>query len=248
MAAGCVPRDDERPKEKQEPSEQRAARALPPSGAARPAAQPAVTRRNTTTDPKLEQPFRDDFQRPTPGPNWFSTKPGAWSISSGRLCGRNAHNHPVWLKRRIPTNARIEFDAVSSSADGDIKVEVWGDGTSWATGTSYNDATSYIAIYGGWRNRFHVLARRDEHAPDRKQVDVDPSGATLAARKVEANKTYHFKIERSDGKTVRWFVNDIQVLEYADPKPLVGPGHEHIGFNDWQVRVCFDNLVVTPLG
>ena len=26
-----------------------------------------------------------------------------------------------------------------------------------------------------------------------------------------------------------------------------GAGHEHLGFNDWDAPVCFDNLKVTPL-
>ena len=35
------------------------------------------------------------------GPNWRTSSPGAWRIENGRLCGRNARNHPVWLTRAI---------------------------------------------------------------------------------------------------------------------------------------------------
>jgi hypothetical protein len=190
--------------------------------------------------------FSDFFQRTELGDDWFATS-GAWRIEGGRLCGRGARNHPAWLRRRLPVNARIEFEASSASPDGDLKVELWGDGKSFAKATSYTDASSYIAILGGWRNQFHVLARIDEHAKDRPEIKVDPSGGDLKARPVVPNQTYHFKIERSDGKTVRWLVDDIELFSFNDPKPLKGEGHEHLGFNDWEVPVCFDNLKITAL-
>ena len=59
-----------------------------------------------------------------------------------KLCGRGAHNHPVWLNRTLPINARIEFDAVSYGDEGDLKCEVWGDGRTFATGVSYTNATT----------------------------------------------------------------------------------------------------------
>jgi hypothetical protein len=56
------------------------------------------------------------------------------------------------------------------------------------------------------------------------------------------------EIERSDGRTVRVTVDDQLFQELEDPAPLVGAGHEHFAFNDWDVPVCFDDLLVTPLG
>jgi hypothetical protein len=64
---------------------------------------------------------------------------------------------------------------------------------------------------------------------------------------VVPDRAYQFEVERRDGRTVRWRVDGVELLTYPDPQPLRGPGHEHFGFNDWQVRVCFDNLRVTPL-
>jgi hypothetical protein len=203
--------------------------------------------RRATNDPALDQPWRDDFERTTLGDDWY-TDSGVWTVTGGQLCGRGARNHPVWLKRRLPVNARIDFDATSASPDGDIKVEAWGDGSSGATGISYRDATSYIFIFGGWKNHFHVLARLDEHAPDRRQLVVDPAGTDPRTRPVIPNTRYHFKIERVDGRTVRWLVDDIEMISFADPKPLVGEIHDHFAFNDWEVQVCFDRLAITPLG
>jgi len=149
--------------------------------------------------------------------------------------------------RRLPINARIEFDAYAEAPEGDLKVELWGDGVSGATSTSYTNATSYLAIFGGWKNTKHVLARLNEHGEDRLEIDVDPSGDDERSRPVSPGQPYHFKIERADGKTVTWSVNGIELFELADPDPLAGAGHEHIGFNDWDAPVCFDNLKIVPL-
>lgn len=221
----------------------------PPPGPAAAAAAPAAAAKadDAAPDAPIKAVFVDYFERAELGPSYNATKP-AWRIEAGKLCGRGAKNHPVWLRRKLPTNARIELDAMSTSPDGDLKVEVWGDGKSFAKGNSYTDATSYLAIFGGWKNSYHVLARIDEHAKDRPEVKIDPSGTNLKAAKVMPNRWYHFKIERNDGKTVRWYVDDIEVLSFADPNPLKGEGHEHLGFNDWEIPVCFDNLKITPLG
>lgn len=181
------------------------------------------------------------------GPNWRTTSPGAWRIEDGKLCGRNARNHPVWLTRAIPVNARIEFDAVSESPKGDLKAEIWGDGRSFATTVSYSNATSYLAIFGGWQNKIHALARIDEHGKDRKELPVDETSDDPRQRPVVQGQTYRFKIERTDGQTVRWFIDGTEMLTYTDPEPLAGPGHEHFGFNEWEVKVCFDNLKIVPL-
>jgi hypothetical protein len=197
-------------------------------------------------DGAITTAYWDTFDRPDLGAEWNPTSP-EWRIQAGRLCGKNAKNHPVWLERKLPVNARIEFDAVSTSQDGDLKVELWGDGKSFAKGTSYNDATSYLAIFGGWKNQFHVLAKLDEHAKDRPEVKVNAANTDPRARPVHPGASYHFKIERSDGKTVRWLVDDIDVITFTDKEPLKGEGHEHLGFNDWDAQVCFDNLQITPL-
>jgi len=198
------------------------------------------------SDALLGGPFRDDFNRAELGDGWRALS-RAWKIAGGELCGDGARNRGVWLRRRIPDNARIEFDARAATDEGDIKVEVWGDGMSGASGPSYDDATSYLFIYGGWRNSRHVLARLDEHAPQRLALEVDPSSDDPRQRAVEQGQVYRFRIERRDKKTVSWWIDELLVHELDDPDPLVGQGHDHFAFNQWTARVCFDNLVITPL-
>ncbi len=183
----------------------------------------------------------------TLGPDWIQAQTNAWHIENGRLCASNARNHGVWLNRTLPVNARIEFDAISDVIDGDLKAEAWGDGRSAATSISYTNATSYLVILGGWKNTFHVLARINEHGTDRKEIRVDKDSDDPSQHPVTAGQVYRFKIERSDGKTVKWSVNGVEYLSFSDPAPLLGMGHDHFGFNDWEAKVCFDNVKVTPL-
>lgn len=184
------------------------------------------------------------------GPNWTVAQGStAWRIDNGRLCGRGAKNHGVWLKKKLPINARVEFDAITDSADGDLKAEIWGDGRSGATAVSYTNATSYIAIFGGWKNSYHVLARKNEHGKDRKEIKVDQESDDPRQQPASVGQVYRFKIERNDGRTVRFSVNDVELASYTDGEPLVGIGHDHLGFNNWSESVtsCFDNIKITPL-
>ncbi|APS00570.1 hypothetical protein [Pajaroellobacter abortibovis] len=212
-------------------------------------------------DPPLTEAFVERFEVPAGGEgdgvdfpppfdlarDWRQNEERTWSVKEGWLCAVHARNHGIWLKRTLPANARIEFDAVSSSSDGDLKVEAWGDGRSGATSVSYMDATSYLLILGGWKNSLHVLARINEHGEDRKEIVVRPSSSDLREQPVIPGKVYHFYIERTDGKTVRWQVNGVDLFAWTDPEPLVGDGHDHFGFNDWDAQVCFDNLRIEPL-
>lgn len=243
VVTGCVPSGSAGPSDSGASPPHTAATASPISRPA-PAVPPADL---------LKAPFEDSFERASgpdasdPGPDWAATAPNIWKIEGGRLCGERAHNHGIWLKRSLPTNAHIEFDAVSESTDGDLKAEFWGDGRSYATALSYTNATSYLTIFGGWHNKFHVLARINEHGNDRKEITVDPRSDDPRERPVVAGQMYHFKVERADGKTIRWWIDGNEMLSYPDPAPLYGLGHDHFGFNDWEVKVCFDNVRVAPL-
>jgi hypothetical protein len=185
--------------------------------------------------PTVGRRFEDHFDRAELGADWRVTGEG-WRIEGGALRGQGARNHPLWLRRKLPRDARIEFDAWSDSPAGDLKCEVWGDGSSHAVQASYT-ASSYVVIFGGWNNSYNVIARMDEHAPDRRQR-VGP--------RVEMGRHYHFTIERR-GRVLRWLLDGAPMLEWDDPDPLAGPGHEYFAFNDWDAVVHFDNLVITPL-
>ncbi|MEM7137260.1 MAG: family 16 glycoside hydrolase [Myxococcota bacterium] len=186
-------------------------------------------------DPGIGAHFDDSFDREKLGDDWARTH-GAWAIRDGQVRARGARNHPLWLKRKIPRDVRIEFDARSDSPEGDIKVEVFGDGVSFASADQYI-ASGYVVIFGGWGNSRNVLARLDEHGEDR--IEGPPI-------RVEPRQTYRFRIERV-GSSLSVFVDDVLLLAMNDPDPLEGRGHDHFAFNNWQSDLRFDNLRITPL-
>lgn len=180
--------------------------------------------------------FEDRFDRPDLGPDWLDTSRGRFSIANGALRAQGARNRPLWLARKLPRDARVEFTARSESPAVDIKAEVFGDGRSYAKQASYT-ATSYVVILGGWNNTRSIIARMDEHGEDR-QVRRSPRG--------EQGRSYRFSIVRR-GNLLSWSLDGEQFLELDDPQPLAGPGHEHFAFNNWDSEVYFDDLVVYEL-
>lgn len=100
-------------------------------------------------------PFKDDFERATLGPDYTSNG-GLWRIVDGQLYSPGVGNNPLWLKAKLPPDARIEFDARSDGPDGDVKWEAWADGR--------NHSTGYLFLFGAWRNKENRLAKLDEHA------------------------------------------------------------------------------------
>jgi hypothetical protein len=257
LAASCVPNDP--PKEmRAEPTPVSAStvtvqrwrphavaqpRSSASSDSSRSALQPDYS---GNEDLELTSPFHDSFDRNTLGSDWISTSEN-WRIESGQLCGQSNRNHPIWLKRRIPQKARIAWVARARSTVGDLKVEAWGNGRGFAKGVSYNDATGYVFVFGGWKNQLHVLARLNEHDDKRLELRIDRTSEDRRLQPVSPNVDYRFVIERTDGKTIVWRVNDLELFNFEDKEPLRGQQHDHFGFNNWESPVCFDDLLITPL-
>jgi hypothetical protein len=179
--------------------------------------------------------YSDDFERDELGDDWHNTG-GRYQIRDGQLNVSGARNRPLWLRRRLPRDVRVEVDARSESAAGDIKLEIFGDGTSRATTESYT-ATSYVVIFGGWNNTTNAIARLDEHGDDR---------AVGPRRPVEQGQTYHLRIERQGNRITAW-ADDRELVHMEDSDPLEGRGHDHFAFNNWEADLWFDNLRITPL-
>lgn len=187
--------------------------------------------------PTLTEPFRDEFERASVGPNWNPTS-DVYRITGGQLSVSGAYNHPLWLRRKLPPNASIELDCKSMSDAGDIKVEAWGDGQSHATDKGAYTSTGYVFIMGGWHNSRSIIAKGNEHGSD---------VVSRAQPRVEPGQTYHWKIARADGR-MDWFIDDTSTpfLSLPDPTPWSGPGHEFFAINDWESDLWFDNLVIRP--
>jgi len=186
----------------------------------------------------VTEKWQDTFERGEIGGDYFKSG-GGYDVTSGALSARGAHNHPLWLRKKLPRDVRIELDCWSNEERGDIKVEVFGDGRSYDPDGGAYMATGYEVIFGGWFNSKSIIARLDEHGKD---VVADTK------LKVQPTRHYHWKIERL-GKKITWWVDDMQTpfLTLDDAAPLDGQGHEYFGFNNWETDTWFDNLVITPL-
>ncbi|HEY4243841.1 MAG TPA: hypothetical protein VGM88_28705 [Kofleriaceae bacterium] len=189
--------------------------------------------------PAITQPFVDGYDdRATLGDDYYATGDG-YKLANGAVSAHGAHNHPLWLRRRLPRDVQIELDCWSNEPRGDIKVEIFGDGHSYDPDAGRYMATSYVLVFGGWYNAKSQIARMDEH------------GTELASRtdkKVVPKQHYHWKIVRK-GKVVTWWIDDMTTpfLTYEDPHPLEGSGHEYFAFDNWETDTWFDNLVIKPL-
>lgn len=226
----------------------------PKPGARKPAAQVTTQPQQppepcgANEDPLLTAPFTDDFERTgvEPGPDWHTTSYGAYYLNKNRLCTSKPRNHPLWLKRKLPINVRVEFNAVPT-VNADIKAELFGDGCAFDTlGKDYT-STGYVGVLGAHNNTENWLTRLYEHGDDAKKNVLKDPGEGVADSKWKANTTYKVELARTDGKEVRLSVNGVLLHALTDPSPLMGAGHDHFAFNGWEAPVCFDKLVITPL-
>ena len=188
--------------------------------------------------PPVTDQWQDDYAREQIGSNYLPTTE-TYRVLGGELAVRGAYNHPMWLRKKLPRDVSIELDAWSKGGDGDIKVELFGDGESFDRDKGAYTSSGYVAVFGGWNNSRSILARGDEHGSqlvERKQPAVVP------------NRHYHWKLTRR-GNRLTWYIDDMSepFLTLDDPDPLEGSGHEYFGFNNWASDVRFDNLTITPL-
>jgi hypothetical protein len=199
-------------------------------------------------------PFQDDFENPgTVEKNYFSTG-GFYRTVNGELLSPGVKNNPLWVKAKLPQNVAVEFDVKSMSPEGDVKVEIFGDGSDHASG--------YVLIHGGWNNSMSVIARLDEHGVPLGQLLNEANGQDLVKsgvfkkdtrmrvegvhRRVEIAKSTHWRIERR-GAVITWFLDGQKYMEFNDPIPLVGEGHNRFAFSSWEAQLYFDNLSITAL-
>ena len=208
-------------------------------------------------------PYVQDFSDGSVVERHFHTVGGYWRVVNGALLAPGVKNNPLWLQAPLPDDVAIEFTVRSEYPEGDIRVELFGDGSAPSTG--------YVLVQGGWNNSLSVLARKDVNAPSLRTLQAQ--AARVADRmglpstdlvktgilkedtpvRVESNslpvqqrRTYHYRIERR-GTLLRWSVDGQPFLELNDPFPLKGPGNDRLGLNGFESQIFFDNLRVVPL-
>jgi hypothetical protein len=198
-------------------------------------------------------PVKEDFANPDVVTEKFWSSGGLWRVENGQLLSPGVKNNPLWLKADLPNDVAVEFDVRSMSPEGDVKVEIFGDGTDHASG--------YVLIHGGWNNSISIIARLDEHGATNNtlmgsggQALVDQGTYKSDTRvrveaspfRVDIGRTYRWRVERR-GKVISWFIDGQPFMRFEDPLPLTGKGHNRFGFSSWEAQLYFDNLSVTAL-
>jgi hypothetical protein len=186
--------------------------------------------------PEITGPFSDDFERAEVGPGWLDTS-GAGRIEQGRLNVKGAHNRPVWLRQRLPRDVVIEIDAMSKSPEGDLKIELYGDGESFDPDQGRYDPTGYVMFFGGHHNTESVIGRLGEHDAEIKARRTD--------KKVEPGRVYRWTITRKGGR-LDWRIDGEPFLSFDDPEPLFGERRQFFAITNWETDVHFDNLRIRP--
>lgn len=172
--------------------------------------------------------FADDFSDADLASR-YHLQGGSWRVVDGALSTLGDRNLPLWLRSPLSCNVRIDFTSTSTSPAVDMKVELFGDGIRHESG--------YAVIVGGWNNTLSGIARLDEHEPKR----------VMKRTRHEANRPTRWRIERTDGRTLRLFVDGAEVAAYVDGAPLCGPRNNRFAFSGWESEVRFDDLRITPL-
>ena len=156
---------------------------------------------------------------------------GSWRVEGGTLRSLGEENrYPLWIQRRIPDSFEVEFEMMGKDLP-DGKLEFCGDGVRHESG--------YVSILGGWGNTLAVIAKEDEHE----------SGRTRKKGKWETERWYHWKIRRSlhgGSGLIEWFLDGRPFLQRTDKKPLKGPGHDRLAFNNWKTDLSIRNIRVRP--
>jgi hypothetical protein len=131
----------------------------------------------------------------------------------------------------------VEIDAMSTSPDGDVKVELFGDGESFDRDGNRYEATGYMFVFGGWQNSLSIIGRLGEHD--------DAVKASRAQPRVQPGRIYHWVITKRGGN-IDWQMDGQPFLAFHDPQPLGGSGHQFFAINNWKTDVHFDNLRIRP--
>ncbi len=207
-------------------------------------------------------PFFDTFSDPGTVQAHYHSLGGFPRVLNGELLSPGTKNNPLWLKANLPDNVSVEFDARAPTQEGEIRVELFGNG--------YDHLSGYELVYAPWAavgvpGRLPAtLVRLDENAPtlQRWQEKARAAGAnsltavgygpTSGVRvegppvSIEPGRVYRMRVERR-GETLRWWVDGQRIVEFRDPYPLHGPWHDRVGLSSVEGDVYYDNFRVTPL-
>ena len=147
---------------------------------------------------------------------------GVWHIESGQALRSAARTTTACGSRRPARQRPDRVRRLAESAEGDLKAEYWGDGAVAATGALLHERDE-LPHHPRRLEEQVPRARAPQRARRRPQGDRGrPDSDDPREKPVDAGQIYHFKVERKDGKTVKWSVDGNEMLLPGRPEPLVG--------------------------
>ena len=170
---------------------------------------------------KWELAFADDFQRSDLGPDW-QTIEGKWVVTNGCLVSNGEGT--LVTARKFPGLQKITFNAVTEPNPG------VSDMSPFIQAGTNGFGNGYMLQFGGNYNKGSAIHRKGKQVQESQQ-------------KIEPGRTYAMVAEY-DGITVRLTVDSKVVAEYPEQYPLLGEGHEQIGFYVYEGKVKISNLKV----
>jgi len=185
-------------------------------------------------------PWRDAFDDPSKlEANYFSTG-GLWRVREGELISPGVKNNPLWLKASLPHDVTVEFDVRAMTGEGDVRLELFGDGVDAASG--------YEIVQGAINNGPSSISRFGISGTPAGSTVTRASGGVhldVPAPRIEVGKRVHHRVERA-GNALRWYIDGALIGTFVDPFPLEGKGHDRLGLSGYEATLAFDNLTVTP--
>ncbi len=165
--------------------------------------------------------FSDDFQRAEPGPEW-EVKRGTWTVEEGCLTTRGEGT--IMMARSFPGLQKIEFETSVTPNPGISDV------SPFIQTEKNKKQAGYFLRFGGNRNTASGILRKGEIVQESERI-------------IEPNKT-HKVVAEYDGEQVRLIVDGEIIAAFFDDHPLVGEGHDRIGFYTYEGIIKIRNVKV----
>ncbi len=188
--------------------------------------------------PRWKLVFEDRFERETLGNEWEALE-GVWTIQDGQMVSVS-QGALVMPARTFPGLQKIEFEA-TAPASAAVRGRV-SDLSPVLHAAAQNPLRSgYFLQFGGQLNRRNALLRLGDAVDERTEPLIQPGRV-------------HHLVAEFDGRCVRLTADGVVALEYAEPAPLLGPGHDRLGVYIFtgaridNVRVYEAEALVLPEG
>ncbi|MFN8353586.1 MAG: DUF6250 domain-containing protein [Spirosomataceae bacterium] len=197
--------------------------------------------------------FKDNFNKTFNTRYWFveklTTPHNQVEVRDGQLVMDVSGGATVWLTKELGDNWRLDFDR-TVVVNGGVNDRLsdfnmfWQakdprSTTLWGRNPAFEQYDSLLMYYVGFGGNHNTTTRFRKYQGNGERTLL--AEYTNKAHLLEANKTYHCRIEVRNGET-RFYINDTLFFQYKDPDFLQ---KGYLGFRTTQSRQQIDNVRIT---